>query len=132
MLRIDLRVLLMGIAVLLIVLWAATSYQPRPAVVVTPIRVNQTAPAQTPAPQPPSAAAAGLFLCPGDAYKWRNVIVCNPAQVLDSYVLIQRGWIYAPGNTTLRLQGDISACTLRLGVNTLYIDCAQPVILVKT
>ena len=131
MLRIDLRVLLMGLAVLMIVLWAVTSYQPRPAVIVTPVRINQTAPPQTPAPQPPGAVAAGLFLCPGDAYKWRNVIVCNPAQVLDSYVLIQRGWIYAP-NATLRLQGDISACTLRLGVNTLYIDCAQPIILVKT
>jgi hypothetical protein len=131
MLRIDLRVLLMGLAVLIIILWAVASYQPRPAVVVTPIRVNQTAPPQTPTSQPPGAVATGLFLCPGDAYKWRNVIVCNPAQVLDSYVLIQRGWIYAP-KATLRLQGDISTCTLRLGVSTLYIDCAQPVILVKT
>jgi hypothetical protein len=131
MLRIDLRVLLMGLAVLIIILWAVASYQPRPTVVVTPIKINQTTPTQ-PAPQPPGAVVAGLFLCPGDAYKWRNVIVCNPAQFFDSYVLIQRGWIYAPGNATLRLQGDISTCTLRLGVNTLYIDCAQPVILVKT
>ena len=65
MVRIDLRVLLMGLAVLIIILWAVASYQPRPAVIVTPVRINQTAPPQTPAPQPPGSTATYSYSAAG-------------------------------------------------------------------
>jgi hypothetical protein len=133
MIHINVRTLLMAAVVFAAVLWLAMANMPQvpqqPRVVV--VKPNQT---QTPQPAGGggTAGVGYIFTCPGDAYKYRNVIVCNPLQVLDSYILVQRGWIWAPNGTVIRLQGDISSCTLRLGVNTLYLDCQQPIMLVKT
>jgi hypothetical protein len=133
MIHINVRTLLMAAVVFAAVLWLAMANMPppqqqQPRVVV--VKPNQT---QTPQLAGGGGTAVGyIFTCPGDAYKYRNVVVCNPLQVLDTYILIQRGWIWAPNGTALRLYGDISACTLRLGVNTLYLECTQPVMLAKT
>jgi hypothetical protein len=121
----------MAVVVFAAVLWLimanmpqAPQQQPR-VVVVRPSNQTQT-------PQPPASGIGSIFTCPGDAYKYKNVVVCNPMQVLDSYILIKSGWIWAMNSTIIRLQGDISSCNLRLGVNTLYLDCQQPVMLIKT
>ena len=95
------------------------------------IRVNATQPPVT-AVTPPAAPVMGLFACPGEAYRTRSgVIVCGVVMVTDQYIMLQRGWIWAPNATAIRLVGDLSACAVRLGVNTLYLDCSQPVMLAR-
>ncbi len=131
MIHINLRTLLIAVVVFTAVLWLVIANMPQapqqPRVVV--VKPNQT---QTPPPQAQIGGVGYIFTCPGDAYKYRNVVVCNPLQVMDQYILIRSGWIWTMNGTAIRLQGDISQCVLRLGVNTLYLDCQQPVMLVKT
>ena len=104
---------------------------PRPEVKV--IKINATQPPVTAVTPPaPAATVTGLFMCPGEAYRTRSgVVVCGVLMVTDQYIMLQRGWIWAPNATAIRLVGDLSACAVRLGVNTLYLDCAQPVMLTR-
>jgi hypothetical protein len=133
--QINPRLIQIAVAVAVIALLAALLAQPpRPTVVVTPIKpANATAAAP---PQPPPAAqqqmqqqaVGGLFMCPGDAYKRGGVVICNPMQVTQMGVLIQRGWIHAMTPTAnFTMWGDTSNCNFRISANTLYIDCLAPI-----
>lgn len=127
---------LIAVIVIAAVAWIVISNMPppqRPAEVRV-IKINATPPAQ-PAAAPAAPAAppvTGLFACPHDAFRTRSgVIVCGVAMVTDQYVMIQRGWVWASNATAIRLVGDISACSIRLGVSTMYLDCAQPVMVLR-
>jgi len=93
------------------------------------VKVNATAP--PPQQAPPPLQTVGLFMCRGEAYKtYSGVVVCGVEMVTDQYIFIRRGWIYAT-NTTFTLLGDVSTCKFSVSVNTLYIDCAQPIMVAK-
>ena len=126
--------IIFGIIILAAITWLILANLPPPAPKeVKVIKVNATPPAVTVTPPAaPAAPVTGLFACPYEAYRTRHgVIICGAVMVADQYVMIQRGWIWAPNATAIRLVGDLSACTVRLGVNTMYLDCAQPVMVMR-
>jgi hypothetical protein len=137
---ISARHALIAVIVIAAVVWIVISNMPppqRPAEVKV-IKINATQPAAAAAataaapPAAPAASVTGLFACPHDAFRTRSgVIVCGVAMVTDQYVMIQRGWVWASNATAIRLVGDISACSIRLGVSTMYLDCAQPVMVLR-
>jgi len=133
--------IIFGIIILAAIAWLILANLPPPAPKeVKVIKVNATPPAAaavtavTPpvTPAAPAAGVAGLFACPYEAYRTRHgVIVCGVVMVADQYVMIQKGWIWAPNATALRIVGDLSTCAVRLGVNTMYLDCSQPVMILR-
>ena len=130
--QINPRLIQIAAAIAVVALLAALLAQPpRPTVVVTPIKpANATpaAPQPPPSAQPQQQAMGGLFMCQGDAYKRDGVVICNPMQVTQMGVLIQRGWIYAMAPTAnFTLWGDTANCNFRISANTLYIDCLAPI-----
>ena len=128
--------IIFGIIILAAIAWLILANLPPPAprpAEVKVIRVNATPPA-TPAAPPaaPVTGVAGLFACPYEAYRTRHgVIICGVVMVTDQYIMIQKGWIWAANATAIRLVGDLSACAVRLGVNTMYLDCSQPVMILR-
>jgi hypothetical protein len=123
------RLIIFAIIVAATVVWVILANQPPPKPAeVRVIRVNATPPPAA----PPAAPVTGLFACPYEAYRTRHgVIVCGVLMVTDQYVMIQRGWIWAANATAIRVIGDLSACAVRLGVNTMYLDCAYPVMIMR-
>jgi hypothetical protein len=88
------------------------------------IKINAT---QTPPPpQQQQYSVVGLFMCRGEAYRTqKGIIVCGVEMVTDQYVFVRRGWVYAPNSTQFALLGDVSACRLSVGVNMLYLNCTN-------
>jgi hypothetical protein len=127
------RHVLIAVIVIAAIVWIVISNTPPPRPPeVRVIKINATPPVTAAAPPAPAAGLAGIFACPHDAYRTRyGVVVCGVLMVTDQYILMQRGWIWAPNATAVRIAGDISACSVRLGVNTLYLDCAQPVMIAR-
>jgi hypothetical protein len=94
------------------------------------IKVNATPPPPQPQPQPQSAV--GLFMCRGEAYMTKKgVMICGVEMVTDQYVFIRRGWIYAPNSTQFIIVGDVSACRLSVGVNMLYLNCTNYIMVAR-
>ena len=132
--------IIFGIIVLAAIAWLILANLPPPAPKeVKVIKVNATPPVTpappavpTTAPAAPATGLTGLFACPHEAYRTRHgIIICGVVMVTDQYVMIQKGWIWAANATAIRLVGDLSACAVRLGVNTMYLDCAQPVMVLR-
>jgi uncharacterized membrane protein YagU involved in acid resistance len=110
-------------------MWLSNMPPAQPPQTATPrvVKINATTP-----PQPtPQLQTVGLFMCREEAYRTRTgVIICGVEMVTDQYIFLRRGWIYA-ANATFTLLGDVSVCKFSVSVHTLYVDCAQPIMVVK-
>jgi hypothetical protein len=96
------------------------------------IKINATAAAPPPQPQQQPQSVVGMFTCRGEAYRTRSgIIICGVEMVTDRYVFLSRGWIYAPNSTQFVVMGDVSTCRLSVGVNTLYLNCTSPIMVVR-
>lgn len=114
-------------------MWLSNMPPAQPPQTATPrvVKINATTPQQPPAPPQLQAQAVGLFMCREEAYRTRTgVIICGVEMVTDQYIFLRRGWIYA-ANATFTLLGDVSVCKFSVSVNMLYVDCAQPIMVVK-
>jgi hypothetical protein len=96
------------------------------------IKINTTSP---PPPQPQQQLTqnvAGMFMCRGEAYRTKiGIMICGVEMVTERYVFLSRGWIYAPNSTQFIILGDVSTCRFSVGVNTLYVNCTSPIMVVR-
>jgi len=107
------------------------TYPPQTTTTPRVVKVNATAQVQPPPAQQP-LQAIGLFMCRGEAYRTRTgIIICGVEMVTDQYIFIRHGWIYATNATQFTLLGDVSVCKFSISVNMLYVDCAQPIMVLK-
>jgi hypothetical protein len=126
-----------AIAIILIIaagaLWLMLSNMPPvPREQPKVVKINATAAAPPPQPQEKPQPVAGLFMCRGEAYRTKSgITICGVEMVTEQYVFLSRGWIYAPNSTQFVVMGDVSACRLSVGVNTLYLNCTSPVMVVR-
>jgi hypothetical protein len=116
-------------------MWLSNMPPAQPPQTATPrvVKINATAPPPQPAPTPsqPLQSVVELFMCRGEAYRTQTgVVICGVEVVTERYIFLRRGWIYA-ANATFTLLGDVSMCKFSVSVNTLYIDCAQPIAVAK-
>jgi hypothetical protein len=97
------------------------------------IKINATPPPPPPQPQQPQPqSTVELFMCRGEAYRTRSgIMICGVEMVTDQYVLIRRGWIYAPNSTQFMLLGDVPTCRFSVGINTLYVNCTSYIMVMK-
>jgi len=96
------------------------------------VKINATSPPPLQPRQPQTQNVADVFMCRGEAYKTRSgIMICGVEMVADQYVFIRHGWIYAPNSTHFAIIGDVSACRLSVGVNTLYVNCTNPIMVVR-
>jgi hypothetical protein len=125
-------ILIAIIAAAVVWMWLSNMPPAQPPQTATPRVVKINATAATPQqPAPPQLQTVGLFMCREEAYRTRTgVIICGVEMVTDQYVFLRRGWIYA-ANATFTLLGDVSVCKFSVSVNMLYVDCAQPIMVVK-
>ena len=127
-------ILIAIIAAAVVWMWLSNMPPAQPPQTATPrvVKINATtATPQQPAP-PPQLQTVGLFMCREEAYRTRTgVIICGVEMVTDQHVFLRRGWIYAANATQFSLLGDVSVCKFSVSVNTLYVDCAQPIMVVK-
>ena len=134
---INVKTIAIAVLVVAVAVWLVLSNMP-PAPKEQPkvIKVNATPP---PAPPPQRQQApqlaqsvVNIFLCHGEAYKTRSgIMICGVEMVADQYVFIRHGWIYAPNSTQIMIVGDVSTCRFSIGVNTLYINCTSPIMVVR-
>jgi len=118
-------------AVIWIVLANMSPAQPPSPQQVKVVKINATAPPPQ-SQQPQQQSVVSLFMCQGSAFRTSSgVIVCGVDLVTDQYVFVKKGWIYAQNSTSFALSGDVSSCRFSLSVNTLYVNCASDIMVVR-
>jgi len=132
---INTKMIAVAVVVAAAVVWLMLSNMPPvPREQPKVVKINATAAAPPPQPQQQEKPqlVAGLFMCRGEAYKTRSgITICGVEMVTEQYVFLSRGWIYAPNSTHFAITGDVSACRFSVGVNTLYVNCTSPIMVVR-
>jgi hypothetical protein len=115
------------------VLWLMLSNMPPvPREQPKVVKINATATPAAPPPQQQPQSVVSMFMCRGEAYRTRSgITICGVEMVTEQYVFLSRGWIYAPNSTRFTILGDVSACHFSVGVNTLYVNCTSPIMVVR-
>jgi hypothetical protein len=130
---INAKMIAVAVVIIAAVVWIMLSNMP-PAPKEQPkvVKINATATAPPPQPQQQPQSVVGMFMCRGEAYRTRSgIMICGVEMVTNQYVFLSRGWIYAPNSTHFAILGDVSACRFSVGVNTLYVNCTSPIMVVR-
>jgi hypothetical protein len=130
---INMKTIAVAVVIIAAVVWFMLSNMP-PAPKEQPkvVKINATTAAPAPQPQQQPQSVVGMFMCHGEAYRMRSgIMICGVEMVTDQYVFLSRGWIYAPNSTRFTILGDVSACRFSVGINTLYVNCTNSIMVVR-